>query len=618
MPAITPPHGDPAPLGRVIELMILIVIACTTRFYGIQFGLPELHNADEPYVVHSGLMSLAHKFQPEQAGEEASVFFIAVVSALTYAGMRIAGTATNSQDFLVWLHHDPTVYYTLLRSLFCLLDVAACICVWHVVRSSTRSRFASVCAGLIYATSLGPLAESRYVKGHSLSSGFVAIALAFLWHAMDSNRRCYWWATSLATGAAVAAKLYALALIPSLFLGAILSGCYRHKHTVSRTEVMRTLSVIAGGTLLGFLFLNPGALLYPQFYLGRLATVQALRGPYIDALGLDGHIYFLLVALPDAMSTVALILAMIGFTVMIAKKQPYVVPLALFLFGTWMGLGGGPLFARYTLGMIAALSILCGSGLFEISKRVRSKLGILGSTALVLVLAPTLWFNQIEKSIHFLKYLHLNDTRTECRRWVEDNVEPGSRVVLGGGWGPHQRSLYGPALAPSESQLEAVIAKAASNGIGARVERAVLTADQGQPRFNILAPSRIDEVETSGLSGSGHPWMSPQELAKDGWEYLIHSTWVPRTYLRGRLLRPEFRIGLEGSYELIKVFKPSYPLRWDPFVWHWDLEGLRDVPYLAPSLATRGPYLFVFRRKDSGSPTRDPAPRVATPQILGL
>src|SRR5262249_51832561 len=152
-------------------------------------------------------------------------------------------------------------------------------------------------------------------------------------------------------------------------------------------------------------------------------------------------------------------MALLGLCYALVRRRPADLNLLsqpLFLAGFLM------LFAtkesHHMLNAFPALSVLSAAFLVDaVSWFIRPR--TLQSVALTLA-AVLLLVTPARASFQNSLRLALPDTRSIAKEWIEENIPPGSKIVMDSG--KYYLSVYGPPLRPSQWTLEQFVARAES------------------------------------------------------------------------------------------------------------------------------------------------------------
>src|SRR5947209_12730753 len=111
-------------------LAIVLVIALALRVYDIGFGLPSLHDPDEPiFMVLALRLFQKHTLNPGWFGHPGSttIYLIALIDIVVFATGLLTGRFTDVQGFAAAAYADPSLLFVPARLAMAMFGVG---CVW--------------------------------------------------------------------------------------------------------------------------------------------------------------------------------------------------------------------------------------------------------------------------------------------------------------------------------------------------------------------------------------------------------------------------------------------------------------------------------------------------------
>ncbi|MBI3965145.1 MAG: hypothetical protein HY329_05880 [Chloroflexi bacterium] len=190
--------------------------------------------------------------------------------------------------------------------------------------------------------------------------------------------------------------------------------------------------------------------------------------------------------------------------------------------------------------------------------------------------------------VGYLRLLHLQDTRTEARRWLEAELPEGTRIAVEGASAFERFAIVGPQIGMTRAQLEDRIGNE-PDAVMARWQRNLVAHRPSSRRFELLLVPRLDTVI---VDGQIRDLPDVSFYRQRDVPYLVASSWAVRDARTG--YSEAFVASLAQSYEPVQEWRPSRPLRWDPFAWRLDYPAIRALVFAHPS-DTVGPTFTLYR-----------------------
>jgi hypothetical protein len=325
---------------------------------------------------------------------------------------------------------------------------------------------------------------SRYVKVHVPAALFVIVTLWLAWRVYaDKGRWRDYILAGVASGLGAATIYHAGLVLLSVFVAHVL----RWRDASKDTSEVRLFGPKPFGTALAsfvaFVFGTPFALLDWPTFIGDLTNTASSwhsggfweRGtfyPFTSLLETIGH------------PLGALALLGLGYALLRRRRADLIIlSQPLFLGGALM------LFAtkepQHMLIAFPALAVLSASLLVDlvdwlVRPRVGRAVALTVMTVLLLIVPVIHTFQQGYR-------LTLPDTRTSAKDWVEENIPPGSKIVMDSG--KYYLSAFGPPLRLSRWTLEQLVAR------GESVEGEFLAEREGTRRVGYRRESEFFEQQ---------------------------------------------------------------------------------------------------------------------------
>jgi hypothetical protein len=551
---------------------VILVLALTVRLLGINYGLPYVYSTDEALLVNPAVGFGTGDLNPHFfIYPSLYMYVLFLIYALSYAIGWLTGVFTSTNDFVRLFFNDVTLFYLPGRLIAALSGVMSVGMVYFLGRCAYDVRVGLI-AGAFLAFNVLYVEHSHYLKTHVPASLLVIVALELAWSIYDGKDS---WRRYLLAGVIAGLGASTIYLAGFVLVSVIVAHVLRWRDASRDTSKGHLLSpkllgaVIA--SLAAFLLTTPFAVLdWPTFIRDLSST-----GATFYSGGFWGReTFYPLTSLLATMGTPLGHVALLGLGYALVRHRPadlILLSQPLFLAGFLM------LFAvkqsTHMLVAFPALSVLSASFLVDaVSWLIRQRL--LQSIALT-VAAVLLLVTPVRISFQDSFRLALPDTRSIAKEWVEENIPPGSKIVMDSG--KYYWSAFGPSLHPSQWTLEQFIARVeslrevslarrdGSRRVGysreAEYFRQQLQALDAQPRYDIVqilhdvGSSRADILTLDEYLSMG---VKHAIVSSYGWEAEI----VPgsETAVRHPDKAAKYRNfyqALEARATLLKEFYPS-------------------------------------------------------------
>lgn len=354
------------------------------------------------------------------------MYALAAVFAARGWVLQATGAVSAVDAFL----RDPASFYLLGRVVTAALGTLT-VGLVYLLGVRLYGRAVGLAASFFLAVNLQHVVDSHFATADvPMTVLAVAALLATVWYWERGGDGAALLAGVLG-GLAASAK-YNGALVGAAFPVAL----YLRARAPERPRwagLRRAALIWFGGALLGFLAGTPFAALAPgEFAHGLFGEVRAIRTTQFGNEGdLPGLGFHLLHSLPQAMGLPLLLCAGVGLGIALWRHAPADLLLLAFplpylaIIGTWASR-----FERYAVPLLPVAGLLAAVGLAALTSRVlprpwAARRGLVCATAAVAVAGLPL--------AHVLRYevlLARADSREVAARWMEGNLEDGSRVAM--------------------------------------------------------------------------------------------------------------------------------------------------------------------------------------------
>lgn len=557
------------PAGRVISvaMLALFVVALALRLWGLSFGLPF------DYQVSENMYTVAAR-QVVQGGLDTISPLFGFYQALIVGAFALFESIRSGLDRLALPEHlaatldsSSTVFNLLGRLISALFGAATVLPVFLIGRRLWNPRVGLLAASFT-AFSFMLVRNSHYAKPDMVAC-FLVILAAFFCLRLQSTRsyRDYLLA-GLLCGLAISSKMLVWPVVVVLLVFHLRADLARQEPR-TRTGLYRFLAALLSPRLaaaslasaVAFVATTPGLAQKPREFVRFyqwLAGVGAGGG--MDRFDINDGVAswkVYLVGAHWAVGDLLLLLVAVGVLFFLFRREPRDLapllsyPLILFLF---LLKPGNPAHERYLITALPFLLLPAAAILWRavdsLRLTARGKRLTAVACAAVCLAQPAYWIYQHNS------LLRRDDTRTQAKRWIEENVPAGAKIAL-------EVWFYSPQLATPQR---------ASVPFSRRSFAASYSGAYGLS-------------ERSRRTGSSLGTVSVQEYLASGYEFVVLdgvTASIPLLDPEQERAKQEFYASLREIGEPLMSFSP-----------YRDGE---QPPYYFPNIYTPARYLSSFSR----------------------
>ena len=419
-----------------------LLLAALLRIQGIDFGNPFTYHPDE-WIIAKSAMHMVHD-RTVLPGNYFYSSFVIDLHALFVAGVRLLGGGTTLETGQTWLQPTelmPTQFPYVLAGRLMVAGLAVATVAGVMVAGYRLSGWVAAILGAV-ALAVMPLhaANSRYLTTDVPLAFACLLTLLATQQAVAAPRDRSWVLAGLAAGLAIGSKWSGIeALVIPLTAIAVRAIRQRSiRSIVTRPPLWITLAT----ALVGLVVTTPAVLLD----LGSIMDAfQFQVGVYSVANGTatTSTAAFNLQALVAGTSPLLLAAAIGGVILMLRRRGPIEVTVAVFLVATFVATSIPPhRFARNLLPMLPFIAVACGYLGAAVWDWVRARSHELRATiALTAAIMVALAVPAAATTYGDGVLLTKPDTRTVARDWVLANA-PRNSIL--------SRELYTPIFTDQE------------------------------------------------------------------------------------------------------------------------------------------------------------------------
>lgn len=538
-------HWNPATL----LLLGLLAAALGLRLWGTWFGLPYLFHNDEDFEIVRALQLGAGQYDFDRVGKGGYFYLLFVEYGLLFVVLLLSGAVSSAAEFGELYIRDPSAFYLIGRATTATIGTLTVYLVYRL-------------GGLAYSTAAALFAATLLTFNvlHSYLSHLtiVDVPMTFLIVAAlyfaaklvtGGSARNYWWAALMAAFATSTKIPAILVLIPLL-----ISHCYfvtGHGGVLRQYFLSKSLWQAVAIFVIAYVVTTPGILVHFEDVLSG-GVSKFLTDADVAEGGLDERsklantnlfVYYYTQIL-QSMTWPVFIVSAAGVLYAVWKHRPVDVMLVTFAAVWYVAMASSTdphlFFPRYIAPVLPVTALLGGRFLADIvSIAGRDRRPAVAATALGIALVAFPAFQIAETNQLMLKI----DTRAIAKEWFDENVPPGSKVLIEG-----SRTVVSNATIPLQNTAENL-----RESIEFYRER-----EPGKARYFRMALKTLPNTTYDLVPISFDNVRALQDYKNLGVQYLVLR---PEEYRNSRLRYdwPDLveTIRRDPDVELIKRFEPT-------------------------------------------------------------
>ncbi len=431
----------------ILVVLTLTGAALLLRLWGIGFGLPQAYHIDEHfYYPFAWSMGQGQLVLPDQAHGPS-----------LYLGLLLIGQKAmqlgffpqlSNADFGALRDTNPWPYLLSARIISALLG-ALTIPIVYLLARRYRGQGVGLVAAALMTVLFFHVRDSHFGVPDTLTTLFAAATVWLSLRAFQTRQSRDLLGAGLFAGLATGAKYTTVVVTVAVVVAALWAG-------TSWRQRMKLLSVAALGVVAGFIIGYPNLLLNPAVFVKDISFLFARVGEGFEGWRIvpDNSAVFYLDTLVGSTGIAAVTLTGIGLIAALVRHRAEDLILISFplTYLVVMSLSQGH-FGRYLLPVLPlTTTLIADTGWRVLPRLIRRRQNPfavkaaqpIGLAVLLLVFVPNLL-----NSLRLDWVLSQADTRTLAKRWIESNIEAGSRIAVE--WPYHTPPLSNGSAIPPES-----------------------------------------------------------------------------------------------------------------------------------------------------------------------
>ncbi len=427
-----------------ISLFFIIFVGALLRIWYINWGLPDLYEEAIPLSISWRFWNIGnpgYQFDPNFFTYPAFTFYLQfLIQNIHYLIGNIIGVYPSLASFLQAFEQDSSAVIIIARSTSVLFDITTIIIAYKLISSIVDKR-TSILAACLLALNPLHIKQAHFVNVDTPLTFFVLLSLYFIIKLMKDQSLRNYIGAGISIGLAASTKYNGAILLAVLILAQMLQSDSMRNLIKTLTQPRFLLSGIT--SIIVFILCNPYIILRMNKFLSDFGEVQ--RHMEIGHLGVDQTTstidYYILEALPAYLSWILLIICCVTIYIFFKKKETTQIVLSIFPILYLIIIGRWEMRAdRYIFPAIPILILIGSIGVMRLwdifqkylsnqhSKVYQSKIF---KSIVVFIGLFILLIQPVVSNYKYLYPLGLPDTRAIAKKWISDNLPPGSVIATG-------------------------------------------------------------------------------------------------------------------------------------------------------------------------------------------
>jgi len=542
--------------NRILQIMILIMgVGFLLRFWGIW----NAENTDEYNEVFEALRVASGKFNLDRWHKKGYQNLLAIEYGFYFIIGYVLNVFQNPMDFAAKVVRNMEPLFIIGRFTTATMGTASIALIYLIGQRIYNERVGLLCAAFLAANSIH-VWTSHLVNTDVPLTFFFLLSLYFVCRFYSSGKKTDYVLAAAFGAVAINVKTIGVG-IGVIFILAHILRCRREGRRVVRIlycpEILWSFAAFVAGLIISNPPIVVGFLRFLSYHYGVYTNVSD-EVPY--AMGSNAYYDYIKILYREFGAPLFLV-TLIGIGYGLYKRDDWDYILVAFAIGMYAILGGTTFLVqdRYLMTVFIALFLLTGRFIDDVLGKLRISRG---KKAIILTMAlGVLLASPFVTSVKFVRTLSEENTSVVSKRWIEENIPAGSRVLLDAG-----RTIitFGPRINQCREKLEEQLSIIRNLKQGETYDSPLVRiVDSYSSIYFELLLKNMPEI-TYDLTSTelGRKVETPDYYKRNGYDYFIHNT-----DLRFRIEDPvwrekypksaEFYDSFDKEFKLIKTFSPS-------------------------------------------------------------
>lgn len=564
----------------------MLLFALVLRLYPVMANMPYMFWHDENNYIESAMRFGTGNFNPvtfSHGGLFQLILFM--VYGVYYVLQKIIGSAHSPVDFYVNYIKDPTPFFVIARSISALCGTATGYLTYLIgsriynKRVGTVAAFFALFSLLMVQTSFLALADMTSVL-ILLTSFYILIQSV-----EEPKDAKMYYISALLVGLAFACKYYVVFAVATLYIAALLKA---QDLPHPWRNFIRLAFFSSFFVLIGFVIGMPYFIArFSDFYKDtfvRMGGEYIVRNPIDDA-----WLFYFTHHLSNGLGILLESIVILGILYAFYRKSHWDILLLSFPIAYYLLFMHSVGYAYHMLPAIPFVFILAARFLDEIACRYFNR----SSTAAIVCIAILVTIPTSLEAVKLVRVIASDDTRTEARAWIEENI-PQDSLILAEGY-LSTVPVHAPPIVDNMKTLERDLAHTLNSKHGSGFFAKTRIANHGllygkSRSFNVV---KVDTLTIKDVD-SARPEYIIMTSKNDRIAGVELSYYVERWYYKKRKQLKDY---ISEEFTLVKVFLPTCEFTlWFPHLVDDDYRLIRRISLNNMKKFTKGPRIDIYKR----------------------
>lgn len=511
----------------IVFLLPIFLFAIIARFYGIDFGLPDLLHNDEPFEMHRALRLANGDFDFSRAGKGGLYYILFIEMGVTFFVLYLFGIVSDANQFATYFIENEHLFYLMGRMTSAVLGVASIFVIYVIGREMGGKKAGVITAFLL---SICPLhiMNSHYSTVDVLMLFLMLLTWLNIFYIYKHGKKKYYILTGVFLAFSLITKLPAILMFVPVILAHILritenktnnnKNFYLRQKNLVLCIIISSFITIIGEP--GYIKSNPLKGVVGLYSLQNASTEAQNERKNEDAVAQPGEfqnlylLYFSVLRVNVGAIVLVIFIFSLIYGIIQQDKLLYLfisfsVPYFIAVCSTTTDLA----FARYMLPIIPTIFLIIAKGITNFSKLVFVTNIKIQNRIIIPLFTILICYPIYGDTINSVSRFSKPNSRILAKQWINENIPSNSKIMMEDS--PEHRSQFLVPIVNTRKNIEEMI--------GILRTREPGKALYWEKRSNYLNKIPIPRYDIHFIRGFFN-WPTLDEIKKKKIEYIIIDT----------------------------------------------------------------------------------------------
>ena len=508
---------------KTIPFLFLILVggACL-RLYGIDFGLPDLLNVDEPFEINRALRLATGSFDFSRAGKGGLYYIIFIELVLSFFVLYLTGLTKSPNEFAYFFVSHDDIFYLMARITSALIGIISLYLIYRI-GCKNGGKTVGLMAMFLLAISGLNVTHAHFATVDITLVFLLLLTWSYLFAIAEGGKKKDFYLAGLFGGLSVITKLPGIVIIAPMV---VVYFMHRRLSFPSTGESHRYFAMMI---IIFFLVMFAGEPGYIRTFQNTQGTIKSLYGKSAKNLEEDNgpkdllrkpssinlHRFYSKVIIKDIGVTFLLIfiVSLLYFLFNRSLVEILVLSFSIPYFIAICSTSSILYYERYVLPLIPLIILVTSRGVGKSIEYLQAKLNRLSSlrvNAIVLFVLVLLCSPNLLSAVEATSKFRQEHPRIQAKKWVQKNIPSETRILMEGS--PEHRSQSLIPLLNTKANIKEMISD-------------LKKRDPGKALYWELRSRYLDKLDVPRydllLIQNDHPWIEYEEFKATDIEYVI-------------------------------------------------------------------------------------------------